>query len=203
MGDMASNGIQAKGEDNAPLKTNIDDLLPGDLLHAEERVIFARKPSLWTIAFLSGRVVAVCVILTLLTLWLTPKWGLGRLGGYIMEACAVVALGRIGYAVLQWLSRIYVLTDQRVIRVRGVFTIDIFQCTLRHLQNTFLVMTLPQRLLKLGNIAFTTAGDGGVQAVWRHLSHPLQAHHELIRAINNASNAPSPDGRTHEDGEGL
>ena len=44
-------------------------------------------------------------------------------------------------------------------------------------------------VLGLGNIAFTTAGTGGIEAIWRHLKAPLSVHNQLIRAINAASNA--------------
>ncbi len=125
-----------------PTHTNIDDLLPGDLLSDDEQVVFAVKPSLWTIAF------------------------------------------------LQWLIRSYVLTDNRVIRIRGVLTIDIFQCSLVRIQNTFLVLTLPQRLLGLGSIVFATAGTGSVEAIWQHIKNPLSIHQQLIRAINAAGSKP-------------
>lgn len=172
------------------LNPKIDELLPSDLLSDNEHILFAVKPSLWTIAFLSFRTVVIASALILLILVLGPAAHLGRLTTYIVEACAVAVLARVGFAFLQWLSRSYVLTDRRVIRIRGVFTIDIFQCALVKIQNTFLVLTLPQRLLGLGNIEFTTAGTGQVEAVWRHTRHPLKVHHQLILAINKATNCP-------------
>jgi len=174
---------------------NIDELLPSDLLADNEVVIFAIKPSLWTVAFLSFRTVVIAAAVaaaTMLAALAAPAVRLDRLGPYLIEACAVVALGRVGFALLQWLSRTYVLTDSRVIRIRGVFTIDIFQCALVKIQNTFLVLTLPHRILNLGNIELTTAGTGSVEAVWRHCKNPLKVHQQLLRAINRASNPPGP-----------
>lgn len=176
------------GEKTSDFKPNIDELIPSDLLHEGEEVIYAVKPSLWLVVFGSFRIVVVAVVLAVITTFWGPRWHLGALGGYIILACAGLALGRVGYAFLQWLSRVYVLTNKRVIRVRGVFTIDIFQCGLPRLQNTFLTMTLAQRVLNLGNIAFTTAGTSGIEAIWRHIYRPLEAHQKLIRAVNAASN---------------
>jgi len=170
---------------------NIDELLPNDLLADDEKVIFAIKPSLWTIAFLSFRTVLIIAGLIIPAALLGSALRLGRLNTYIIEACGAVLLGRVGFAVLQWASRTYVLTDRRVIRIRGVFTIDIFQCSLMRIQNTFLVLTLPQRILSLGNIEFATAGTGVVEAVWRHCRYPLKIHQQLIRAMNAAANRPS------------
>lgn len=180
-----------------PIHTNIDDLLPGDLLSDDEQVVFAVKPSLWTIAFLCFRTVLIAVVVALSGLFVGPLLGLERWSAPIVQGCIVAVLGRAGFAFLQWISRTYVLTDKRVIRIRGVLTIDIFQCSLVRIQNTFLVLTLPQRLLGLGNIAFTTAGTGSVEAIWRHVKKPLHIHQQLIRAINAASNKPT-DGITDE-----
>jgi uncharacterized membrane protein YdbT with pleckstrin-like domain len=108
--------------------------------------------------------------------------------GYLIELCGFVVLGRLGFALLQWASRTYVFTDRRVIHIRGVLTIDIFQSSLTRIQNTFLVLTLPARFFGLGVIEFTTAGTGGVEAVWRHLKNPLPIHHQLLRAMNAAAN---------------
>ena len=173
-----------------PGRHSIDDLLPSDLLGSDEAVILAIKPSPWTVVFLSFRLVAVAMGAAVLTMLVGPALELGRMATIIIEVCALVAVGRVAFAVLQWLSRTYVLTTKRVIRIRGVFTIDIFQCALVRIQNTFLVLTLLQRLLNLGNIELTTAGTGSVEAIWRHCKDPLGVHQQLLHAINRASNPP-------------
>jgi len=173
---------------------NIDDLLPSDLLSEDETVIFAVKPSLWSIVFLSLRTIVIAMVLALSITFLGPIIKVRSWGSYIIPLCGAAVLGRLGFAFLQWISRSYVLTDRRVIRIRGVFTIDIFQSSLLKIQNTFLVLPLIQRILGLGNIAFTTAGTGEIEAIWRHIRDPLAIHQQLIRAINAASNAPKiPD----------
>jgi len=171
-------------------KPDIDTLLPGDLLGDNEQVIFAIKPSFWTIAFLSFRTVLLASVIIAATLTLGPPLRLEQYGSQVVNYCMVIAMGRIGFAGLQWLSRSYVLTDQRVIRIRGVFTIDIFQCSLERIQNTFLTMTVPERILGLGNIALTTAGTGEVEAIWRHVKNPLDVHHRLLHAMNTSANRP-------------
>jgi len=188
----------AQAQSEQQFNPDIDELLPSDLISEDERVIFAIKPSLWTIVFLSFRTVVIASAVTAATLLLGPMIQLGRLTTYIVEACGVVFLGRIGFALLQWVSRSYVLTDRRVIRIRGVFTIDIFQCALVKIQNTFLVLTLPQRVLGLGNIEFTTAGTGAVEAVWRHLKNPLKIHQRLIDAMNAAANQPPANKKSNQ-----
>ncbi len=179
-------------EPHRPNKPNIDDLLPSDLLSDDETVVFAIKPSLWTIAFLSFRTVLIAGIMAAVAAFLGPRLKLSAWAGYIITLSGAAILARMGFAFLQWISRSYVLTDRRVIRIRGVFTIDIFQSSLPKIQNTFLVLPLVQRVLGLGNIVFTTAGTGGVEAIWRHVKDPLSVHQKLIRAINAASNKSLP-----------
>ena len=173
-----------------PTNADIGDLLPSDLLIDDEQIVFVIKPSLWTIAFLCFRTVLIAVVVAMLALFAGPPVQLERWSAYIVQGCIVAVLARVGFAFLQWLSRTYVLTDKRVIRIRGVLTIDIFQCSLVRIQNTFLVLTLPQRLLGLGSIVFATAGTGSVEAVWQHVKTPLSIHQQLIHAVNAAGNKP-------------
>ena len=183
-----------------PISANLDDLLPSDLLIDDEQIVFVVKPSLWTIAFLCFRTVLIAVVVAMLALFAGPLLELEQWSALIVQGCIVAVLVRVGFAFLQWLSRTYVLTDKRVIRIRGVLTVDVFQCSLVRIQNTFLVLTLPQRLLGLGSIAFATAGTGSVEAVWRHVKKPLNIHQQLIRAISAAGNNPKKltDGITDE-----
>jgi PH (Pleckstrin Homology) domain-containing protein len=180
---------------NQSYNPNIDELLPGDLLSEDEEVIFAIKPSLWTVAFLSFRVVAITSAIAIIATIISPMFNLGPYASQIIGYCGLTALARVGFAFLQWFSRTYVLTDRRVIRIRGVFTIDIFQCSLVKIQNTFLTLTLPERVLGLGSIALTTAGTGAIEAIWRHTKNPLKIHHKLLTAMNAAGNKPLPEPR--------
>ena len=185
-GDLMA--IEDGAIENTENKSDIDAMLPSDLLGDDEVVIFAIKPSLWSILFVSFKIVALAVI----ALWCIIFFGeflqIGQLAKRMAEICGIIIIGRLGFGFLQWLSRCYVLTDRRLIRIRGVFTIDIFQCSLENIQNTFMVMTLPQRFLKLGNIELTTAGTSRVEAVWRHCRDPLSVHQKLLRAMNNCAN---------------
>ncbi len=167
-------------------KTDINDMIPDDLLSEDEQVVFAIKPSLWYIVFNSVGTVLLATLTTIAVLAACAIFPLGTLGGKIIQGCGIAVLGRVGFAFLQWVSRTYVLTDRRVIRIRGVFTIDIFQCALVKVQNTFLDISLIQQFLNLGNISFTTAGTGQIEAMWRHVKDPLKVHHQLISAMNNA-----------------
>lgn len=161
------------------------DLIPAQLLEGNEIVIFAVKPSLWFVVFNSIRWLLAMVIVILLAEWFSEQIpGLTRL----MVTKAALALGgaRVGFALLQWVSRLYVLTNRRILRLRGIFNIDLFECSLVKIQNTYLTLAWYERLVGLGTISFATAGTGGVEASWTNVNSPLELHERVRSAIHRA-----------------
>ena len=161
------------------------DLLPAHLLGGDEIVILAIKPSLWFVVFKSARwLVAMGVVIAL------AGW-LGRAfphlsAALIVQGAIVVAAVRTGFAVLQWVSRLYVLTNLRIMRLKGILNIDLFECPLTKIQNTYLTLSWYERLTGLGTISFATAGTGGIEASWTHVNDPLELHERVRSAIHRA-----------------
>lgn len=160
-------------------------LVPEQLLDGDEIVILALKPSLWYVLIVSFPWVAGVVLLTaaigrfgLFFDWITTRTA--------VQALVAVAGLRLGVAVLQWVSRLYVLTNRRVMRVRGVFNVDLFEAPLTRLQNTFVSLTWYERLLGLGSIGLATAGTGAAEAWWEYVARPLEIHDRLRQAIREA-----------------
>lgn len=168
-----------------PETLNGVDVLPAHLLDGDEIVILAVKPSLWFIVFVSAKWLAAMVAVIVLVGWL---------GRYVpqvnrtMVIQAAVALGaaRLGLALLQWSARLYVLTNRRVMRLMGIFNVDLFECPLTKIQNTYLTLAWYERLTSLGTISFATAGTGGIEASWLNVYNPLEIHERLRSAINRA-----------------
>jgi len=171
---------------------NITELLPADLLREDEKVVLVFKPSRWLIAFFSFRAVVTVLMVAIMVLFAGEWLGLGIWTRVMVVICGVAIVLRLALGLLQWASRVYVLTDARVIRVRGVFTVDIFQCEIEKIQNTFMVLTVMQRILSLGHIGFSTAGTGGVEAVWEHVREPLKIHEQINRMIGSKKADGSP-----------
>ena len=162
-----------------------ENLLPADLLDGNEIVILAFKPSLWFVVFVSFRWVLASVLVIFLigfcgcrVPFLGPRT--------VAEGAAAFAAARVGFALLQWVSRLYVLTNRRILRLRGVFNIDLFECSLSKVQNTFLTFAWYERLVGLGSICFATAGTDGIEAAWLHLNRPLEVHQQVRSAIERA-----------------
>ncbi len=175
---------------------NIKAVLPADLLGDDEQILLAVKPSVWMVAFLSFRTAIICSAIIASAIFIAPLISLDQYSQSVIRYSGLAILARIAFAMIQWLSRSYVLTNRRVIRLRGVFTIDVFQCSLTRIQNTFMVLTLPQRILGLGSIAFTTAGTDAIEAIWHHVNSPLKLHNTIIKALDSAENSTPNDKNT-------
>ena len=67
---------------------------------------------------------------------------------FYVEAGIFVLAGRVMWAVLQWMSRMYILTDLRVIRLSGVFHVDIYDCPLRKIARTRLIYSMPRAIAR-------------------------------------------------------
>ena len=169
----------------------VEQIVPAHLLDGGEIVIFALKPSLCFVPLTSARWIILSIVLfaTANISWVTPHVaGYLRLIGYL--GCA----GRLGWAVLQWVSRLYVLTNRRVMRLRGVFNVELFQCELTRVQSVVLSASLPERLARTGTILIQTAGalgSVGGTAAWRIVARPLEVHQKLSDAIRRAGSRGS------------
>jgi hypothetical protein len=165
-------------------------LVPEHLLDGGEIVIFAIKPSLWFIVFASSRWLIGMVLVTLLAGWL--RGGIERLlpvnAMFFVNVALLLGAARVVFAMLQWASCLYVLTNRRIMRLSGVMNVDVFECSLMKIQNTFLTLAWYERLTRLGTISFATAGTGGVEASWHHVNDPLEIHERVRSAIHEAQN---------------
>src|SRR5688500_8335116 len=144
---QASEGGVAVAE-GRPVATSLATLLTRHVLRDGELVLLILKPSLWFIALAAMRFAAVVLIgIIAARLWLKPPVALRA-----AEVGAVLIAARIMVAVLQWMGRLYVLTDLRVLRLSGVFNVDIFDCPLRKVGQARLTRSFRERLLRLGSI---------------------------------------------------
>jgi membrane protein YdbS with pleckstrin-like domain len=166
------------------------EILPAHLLGGDEIVILAVKPSLWFVLFQSFRWLAAMAVVV----WCVGWWGhLAPLvkTPLVVNAAVAIAAARVGLALLQWVSRLYVLTNRRVMRIKGILNVDLFECPLTKIQNTYLTLSWYERLFGLGSIIFATAGTAGFEPSWININHPLEVHDQVRAAINRAQqNSP-------------
>jgi len=158
--------------------------LPEHLLDGGEVIILAIKPSLWSVVFTSFQwLVCGLAAIAVGRAEATPGWLSDT--GVIQAVLAVVAL-RVGFAALQWGSRVYVLTNRRVMRIRGVFRADVFECPLVKALNTGVHIGPHEALTRLGTIWFNTGAPSAGDGSWYHVGRPHEIHAEIRRAIEKA-----------------
>jgi len=161
------------------------DVVPPHLLDGGEIVILAIKPSLWFIIFSSARWLAAVLLIIITSKWL-GEWIRPLNSLQIIQGALVLAAARLAFGVLQWVSRLYVLTNRRIMRLTGIINIDLFECPLTKIQNTYLTLAWYERITRLGTISFATAGTGGVEASWANANNPLELHERVRSAIHRA-----------------
>lgn len=159
-------------------------MLPPELLHGGEIIVLLLKPSPWFIVLAPLQTLTTIVIVTLAAAAAAPSLPLDIARRDVVLLGAAALGVRLFWQLLEWLSRVYVLTDQRVIAVAGVLRIVVFQATHAKVQHTNLLFSLRERVFGLGTITFSTAGTGAAEAAWRMLARPLEVHQEVVRVIN-------------------
>jgi uncharacterized membrane protein YdbT with pleckstrin-like domain len=158
-------------------------MLPGELLQPSEIIVLLLKPSPLYILLAPLRTLMLLVVLTLGALAADNALALALSRRDII----LIGIGLIGlrlfWQFLEWLSRVYVLTDRRVIRVRGVLRVNVFETRLEQLQHTDTLFSIRERLFGLGTVTFSTAGTATIEAAWAMVARPLEVHQIVVRTI--------------------
>ena len=165
-----------------PSRTSLAALLTGHILRDGEVVLLVLKPSLWFILFNSMRFSAVVLIVAIgAQLWLQH-----RVAANIAYAGAFLIAGRVMWAVLQWMGRLYVLTDLRIVRLSGVFNVEIFDCALRKVATARLTRTFREKLWRLGSIEIVPVDDTSPPSVWQTVKRPAEVYAKVQATIERA-----------------
>jgi uncharacterized membrane protein YdbT with pleckstrin-like domain len=160
-----------------------------ELLDGDEIIELSIKPSLWLIAIASIRlVVVVSVVATAVVI--ATRGGGTLVAAYVVSLAVVAALVRALVASLQWASRVYILTNRRVMRLSGVLSVTIADCQLARVGGTDLRLGSMQRLLGLGSICITPAGERAQPIVWEHVARAGEIYAKLVRAVKKAQSKP-------------
>jgi hypothetical protein len=104
----------------------------------------------------------------------------------VWEAGLFFIAGRFMWALLQWTSRVYVLTDMRIVSISGVFSPQVFDCPLRRVARTRLIYSARERLLALGSIEIIPLEDEMPIGLWQTVAKPRLVHEQVVAAINKA-----------------
>jgi hypothetical protein len=162
--------------------SSLATLLASHILRDGEIVLMILRPSIWFIFFISASFAAFAIVASLLLAALDR----GTHDYVYFESAAFFICGRLMWAILQWMGRLYILTDMRVLRLSGVFTIDVFDCPLRKVVRTRLVSPAWEKAVFVGSIEIIPKDEVMPSAIWQTIDKPLEVHERLTAAINRA-----------------
>ena len=163
--------------------------VPDRLLNEGEIVVLSIKPSAWFVVMVSWQVLAVAVVIPLVA-YLAEQM-LGRSlpidRGTLNSICLIAAVARLFAASMQWMSRLYVLTNLRVLRVKGLLRPDIWSCLLTQITEVRMWPT-PLKLTGLGSLQFicssarpVQSGQAATDTAWIHIAHAAKVQ-QVIQA---------------------
>ncbi len=159
--------------------------LPGGVLDGGEIVLLAVKPSMWRPVFDSVPWIVTCCLLAGTILGLsTPLPGLSLTA--TAQLVLLVACVRLAFAIVRWVPTWYVLTNRRIINIRGVRTPRIAACLLVDVHHTGIHRSAVDNLVGLGSIFFAVDHTDGPPQPWQSLQKPDEVHARIRRAIESA-----------------
>ncbi len=159
-------------------------MLPAELLQPGEIIILLLKPSVWFILLAPLRTLSLILIFTVVAYGINIRTGLGYNSQNIVLIGLALILVRLFWQFLEWLSRVYVLTDKRIITVSGVLRVVVFETMLKNIQHTNTIITLRESVFSLGTISFATAGSAVSETFWLMLNHPMEVHQKIVQTLN-------------------
>lgn len=163
--------------------TPLGAMLARHILRDGEVVLLVLKPSFWFIILSSLRFIAIVSILALGAI----AWeGRHNREWFYIEAAIFLLAGRIMWAVLQWMGRLYILTDMRVVRLSGVLKLEIFDCALRKIARTQVTTSVKERVCGTGSVEIVPSDEACPAGVWQTVRRPAEVNELIVSAMNKA-----------------
>lgn len=157
------------------------------LLDGGEIVEFSIKPSLWFVLFSSAKTL-IGLLLVAGAVWLAlgTNAATSIRGAYAFSVLLLAAIVRILIGSLQWASRVYVLTNRRVMRVSGILDVSVTDCPLSRISTAQVRISPGQAIVGLGTIRMTPPDERLPVVNWEHLARPASIHEKVVRAIQRS-----------------
>ena len=150
-------------------------LFAASMLEPSEIIVGQWRPSAWFVLLRSARILIFIVLCTLLGAAGAGAAGLAW-GSQLVQLGAILIVVRLAFAISDWSSRVYVLTDRRVLRRRGVLAPTVYSAELRNLRRIELVRSWWERLLGIGTVTFSARPEGPHDAAWLMVGRATEIH---------------------------
>lgn len=159
--------------------------VPAHLLQDGEVVLIAVRPSGWYVLLESGPVLAIAAILAGLLFAGAQVFRIETIAPRAAAGFCVVAAGvRLATAWSQWVNRLYVLTNLRVMVVRGVSSPQVQQCLLKDVRQVLPSVSRTEKVVGVGSLTFVAQTKGQpAQIAWVHISQPADVEQIVQEAL--------------------
>ena len=152
-------------------------------LEGGEIIHLAIRPSLWFVPLVSAPLVLAAALPALAAHLAGPRLGWVAPSYALAMLWAMVAMARLFAGSIQWLGRLYVLTNRRLITIRGVARFEVYQCPLAKVGGLGVTASAPERLLGLGTLSFQLPPGAEGIGTWANLAQPHKVCQEIDQAI--------------------
>jgi uncharacterized membrane protein YdbT with pleckstrin-like domain len=156
-----------------------------ELLGDDEIIQLSIRPSLWCIVLYSWKLVTATILLAMSILVATrgqPSFGVS----IAVVVMLMLAFSIIAAATLQWASQLYVLTNRRVLRFHGVFSVDVRELGLKQVAEVQNHAAWYHPLLRLGSLCMTPTTADKQAVLWEHVARPDEIQQIVQQAIRRA-----------------
>lgn len=185
---FAEDGVEAPP---IPVLLASGQALPQPLLDGGEIILLAIKPSMWYLVLVSVRWLIAAAVVTVLSPWLSSALPAFP-QSVVMQAVLIITAFRLVVALLQWSSRLYVLTNRRVMCYHGLLHVSLFEAPLVQIRNSYVKVRAVEKPCRVGSIGFSLQGSKRIDAWWEQIADPQTVHERIRRAIEKALDSHSP-----------
>jgi membrane protein YdbS with pleckstrin-like domain len=162
-----------------PIPTSPERLEAGLPDAGEERTIFTVGPTLLFVKI--GYVLAALAAVLLVVLLAWQKWV--TVPVYVSIPLALALLLWPAYKHLKRNTVRYTLTDSKIEIDQGFISRTTRNIPLRNIQDVSVTTTIPQRLLRFGNVVVDNASETGGTTVLRNIPDPRRHADQILREL--------------------
>ncbi len=171
-----------------PASTSVatESLVPEGVLQEGEIVILAMKPSPWFVLLISLPILTIVGVAAAVVFFAGELLFQTDGVNMIFAICLAALCARLVVASFQWMGRLYILTNRRVMRLRGLVHVDISQCPLKNINQTMPIAGRAEGYLGLGSLFFEMQEGKICEVNWVNISQPEQVNNIATDAIQKA-----------------
>jgi uncharacterized membrane protein YdbT with pleckstrin-like domain len=176
-------------------------LIPRKFFSSDEKLLFESRPSAWL--YMKSAAVSAIIAIAALVLfawnWIPNPPDLpyistalaDQYGDYLHYAFGVVfLLAFVYFAVrrLRWGSTVYAVTDERIIKQKGILNKTYEDIPLDMITNIDMSQSLGKRAFGYGTIVFSVQGLGGRKAdmSWPAVPNPMTVQRKIREAMDDS-----------------